>query len=40
VHRKTINDADLTRIVEQVHAALHTPATTAHPESLGYGHGV
>jgi 2-isopropylmalate synthase len=40
-HRKTIDDTDLKRIVDEFHATLttaHRPGS--HPESLGYGHGV
>jgi 2-isopropylmalate synthase len=40
-HRKTIDDTDLKRIVDDFHATLTASHRQgAHPESLGYGHGV
>jgi 2-isopropylmalate synthase len=41
-HRKTIGDADLRRIVDRVRtpAAAAAAASTAHVETIGYGHGV
>jgi 2-isopropylmalate synthase len=40
-HRKSIGDGDLKRMVERVRTgAPAPPAAPAHPESVGYGHGV
>jgi 2-isopropylmalate synthase len=40
-HRKTIDDTDLKRIVDDFHATLTASHRQgSHPESLGYGHGV
>jgi 2-isopropylmalate synthase len=41
-HRKAIGDGDLRRIVDRVRtpAAAAAAASTAHVETVGYGHGV
>ena len=39
-HRKAIGDGDLRRIVERLHTTAAAQSPAAHPEAIGYGHGV
>jgi 2-isopropylmalate synthase len=39
-HRKAIGDGDLRRIVDRVRTPAAAAASTAHVETVGYGHGV
>ena len=40
-HRKSVGDGDLRRMVERVRGGdAPAPSGPAHPETVGYGHGV